>query len=259
MAKYPGVSESDTHLQLLCYLFHECFVPTLEAIPASGKIGIPLPAFVMWATEYTDYRTGEEECTEVGVPLDAWDRVKDMIKHPDVLSQIWFAIVVADRPAVKHTLKQMSNVTILRWDDGTVLPFVSAVTKEMIVADRPDAAGFTDGLLMNMVAFATDVVMQSLANRGLDSLHDEVKVTLDTPGERDPVDLIVGTIMRVAEADVTPAKLRVSLLQYAHLIATIFRPQVPLNVAAAHAASSAKKTGGTILPERGTATGGWSM
>jgi hypothetical protein len=246
----PQQARDESVVKLLAHVFHGRFVRDAN-VPQAQKGHVAPAYFCGWLDEHASEFDPEEVCREAGVDVEIWQFVRQMLESgmaPERLSQVWYAIVLSDRPLPKYPLDRINLVMLLTWADGSVMPVQVVVSREMM----DQGPGFNDGLVASIVSKNVVAFRDAIVDDGLDGLHDKpttVNYRGSTP--EDPFDVFMGLLVKFIP-QLRP-ELQKPVRDYKLLAQGIIRPVLP---PAVMQALEAKKR---QWQNKGRAAGGWDV
>ena len=224
----PQQDRDEQIVLLMQYLYHERFVKE-ENVP-EDKVGFVMPAYFFgWLDKHMNLMNGEEICAAVGVPVEIWTFIKDLVDSGcavERLHQVWFTIALGMRPQPKTKLERVHLLMLMTWADGTIYPVQVFATQDML-----DGPGFNDGLVAAIVAKNTQSFTESIIEHGLDGLHARGKNYRGGTPE-DPFDVVMDLMLKHLIPNVRP-DLRRLCEDYVRPFQGIVRPVLPPEVRAA--------------------------
>jgi hypothetical protein len=222
------IDATEDATRLLRHLFHAVYWPERPDAEAAVKAATPPGEFLKWLDERMNMLPGHEICEKLDVDVRVWNFVAEGVncgQGGQVLANVWYAVVLADRPPPQVPLKSMNMVMLLAYDDGTLALTNVFVNRVMIESqDR----GFDDALAATIASNNSAALPQQIVRFGLEGLRNEsareAQYTAG-PGDTDPYDVFCGLILKFK--DQLAPQYRKPVENYLRLFQTIVRPVLP--------------------------------
>jgi hypothetical protein len=257
--KEPGGNKArdENAVKLLRVLFHDVFCPQ-NSVPDERKAEI-LPAyFYGWIDKHWTEFDQEELLAKAKVEADTWHFVRQLLEGDAVeaTNGIWFAVVLAGRPAAPSEVASINVVCNITFKDGSIATTQGFVSHEMFTGPPLDDALAFMTLRTVMKQVITEAVKGGLV--GLYEVAQKTKFTSDHPN--DPFNVFMGWCLKHMvrgepfQGRVDP-KLVPALENYVRLAQQCIRPPVPPHVLAAFKARQQEQDG----REAGKPRGGWAV
>jgi hypothetical protein len=243
-------NQTERAVHLLRHLFHTEFCVE-EDVPQDKKIDVEPFYFCGWLDKHMGMMDGEAACEIAKVPYSTWDFVRAMVDKgtaPEALFQVWYSIVLSDRPDPAHKLTSINIVTNLTYADGTISTTQAFMTRDML--EGPD---FNDNIVASIMRSNMRAMLVSMMKLGLDGLYEKSKENIFTsPEPEDPFDVMMGLMIKHLVPQLKPA-LQPAVKTYVRLAQQLIRPVLPPEVVAQLRARAEKNKG----KEAGKPRGGW--
>jgi hypothetical protein len=219
---------------LLRHLFHECFWPDRpESAAGELKAAVPPGAFLQWLAATLNLQDADAICERLEVPRKVWDFLAEGVhsgQGVQILGNVWYAVVLSDRPPPQAPLKSMNLAMLLTFADGT-LALTNAFVSHVMLEDA--GKPFDDALAAMIASGNASVLPQQIVRHGLEGLRNEAAKEsqfVAGPADLDPYDVFCGLIVKYKDS--LAPQYRKPVENYLRLFQAFVRPPISPHVQA---------------------------
>jgi hypothetical protein len=166
-----------------------------QDIPPERVVEVSVNRFLDWFRELDSTCTFEIRdayIEQAGVDPVAWDALVALAHDPlgaNRLAGVWPQVVLKNRGEPAHGLESLHVIVLLRWRDGKAAPLSSWAHVDLAEAGTV----LDDGAVCTLVQTRAHDLMEMIASKSLDTIHDDHAVQANDHA----FDVLMGLMLKV--------------------------------------------------------------
>jgi hypothetical protein len=143
----------------------------------------------------------DEIVTGAGAQHEDWTQLLRILENAagvEMIQSVWPLVVLGDRPAPEHEVREASNIFMVKFADGVTYTVRTVVDRRSFTTSK-----VTDGELVGLLASQRDTPLAEIGRLGVDGCHAQGQ---DLRGQtpEDPLDVVTGLILHKMLPQINP-------------------------------------------------------